>query len=273
MIDEIAHAVFERVEKAAQHLFVHALRVGHQDQLVIARHAFLLDIEGAAFIAFDGQLIELEIAVGADHRIDLAGEEGGREREIDVHQGDVVEGEAVAREHGAEQSVLEAADGKANLAAFQVRHGFDRTVFEYQQGIQGRRDQSGEAGERQAGGDLHVKLGLIGNRDIGLAGGDQLGRIIGIGRRDHLDLEPVFGEIAHLLGDEERRMVRVDEPVQQQGELVVRLGARRRQQQGEPGGQQNAAENFAKHGEITPLVAPASGRAATAGRGGESCRR
>ena len=49
-----------------------AVAVGDEDQLVIGRHAFFLDVEGAALDAFLGHLGQLEVAEGAGDGIDLA---------------------------------------------------------------------------------------------------------------------------------------------------------------------------------------------------------
>ena len=92
-------------------------------------------------------------------------------------------------EHRAEQRVLEAADREADLAALQIGDRLDRAVGEHDQGVERGRDERADAGERQALVDLDVQLRLIADRDVGLAGGDQLGRIVRIGRRDDLDLE------------------------------------------------------------------------------------
>ena len=63
---------------------------------------------------------------------------------------------------------------------------------------------------------------------IGLAGGDQLGRVVGVGGGDQIDIEPGVAEKALLAGDHQRRVVGVDEPVQQDGELVFGAGRQRR---------------------------------------------
>ena len=67
-----------------------------------------------------------------------------------------------------------------------------------------------------------MQLRLVGDGEIGLAGGHQLGRVIGVGGRDQLDLEPLGGEEALLARHDERAVVGVDEPVQDHGELVGR---------------------------------------------------
>jgi hypothetical protein len=72
---------------------------------------------------------------------------------------------------------------------------------------------------------LKHQVRLVGHGDLALAGGDQLRRCARIGRRDQLDIEAGTLEEAARLGDDERRVVRVDEPVEQHGELVGSLGA------------------------------------------------
>ena len=56
--------------------------------------------------------------------------------------------------------------------------------------VERRGDQRADAHQRQALGRLDVQLRLVGDRDIGLPGRHQLGRVVGIGGRDQLDLEP-----------------------------------------------------------------------------------
>ena len=65
-----------------------------------------------------------------------------------------------------------------------------------------------------------MQLRLVGQRHIGLAGGDQLGRHGGIGRLDQIDLQPLLGKVALLLSDDQRAVIGVDEPVEQQFDLV-----------------------------------------------------
>ena len=108
------------VRKRRSSRALQAVAVGDVDQLVIGRHALLLGKEGAARAADEIHLVELEIAEGADHRVDLARDQRRRQREVDVDQLDVGELQAVLRQHGAQQRVLEAADREADLAALQV---------------------------------------------------------------------------------------------------------------------------------------------------------
>jgi hypothetical protein len=67
---------------------------------------------------------------------------------------------------------------------------------------------------------MDVQLGLVGDGERRLAGGDQLGRVVGVGRLDQLDLEPGLGEKALLQGDDQRPVVRVDEPVEHHRKLL-----------------------------------------------------
>ena len=68
--------------------------------------------------------------------------------------------------------------------------------------------------------DLDVQLRLVADRDVGLAGGDQFGRVVRVGRSDDLDVQAGILEIAELVGDDDRCVIRIDEPVEQQGELL-----------------------------------------------------
>ena len=71
---------------------------------------------------------------------------------------------------------------------------------------------------------VQVKLRLIGDGEVRLAGGDQLRRVVGIGRRDQLDIQPRIREVAPLQRDEEGRVVGIDEPVEHQGHLLGGAG-------------------------------------------------
>jgi len=88
-----------------------------------------------------------------------------------------------------------------------------------------------------------VELRLIGNGDVGLAGGDQLGRIVGVGRGDQLDIEAGIGEIAKTLRHIERRVIGIGEPVEQHHELLAGDGGG----QG-PQGEQESGEEQSDHG-------------------------
>ena len=107
-------------------------------------------------------------------------------------------------QHRAEQRVLEAADREADLAAGEIGDRLDPAVRQHDQRVERGRDQRADADERQALIDLDVQLRLVADRDLGLAGGDQLGRIVRIGGRDDLDLEPGVGEVAALLRHQDR---------------------------------------------------------------------
>ena len=207
--------------------------MGHDDQLVIGRHALFLQIEGAARMADDVHLVQLEIAEGADHSIDLPGNQGRRERPVDVHLLDIVHREPVRLEHAFEQGVFQPRHGKADPLALEVGNRADRAVLQHHNGVERRRDQGGDARQRQAGGRLHVQLRLVGDREVRLSGSDQLGRVVGVRRRHELDRQPRIGKVAALLGDIERSVVGVYEPVEQDGEFLFR---RRREGDEKTGG-------------------------------------
>src|SRR3546814_5226455 len=80
------HGLLGGVEEPGQPRVAHPIAVGDVDQLVVGRHAVLLDIEGAPGPPDDVHLVQLEVAVGTDHRIDLAGDQRRRQREVHVDQ-------------------------------------------------------------------------------------------------------------------------------------------------------------------------------------------
>ncbi len=140
-------------------------------------------------------------------------------------------------QHGLQEGVLEAADRKADALALEVGDAADRAVVQHQQGVEGRCDQRSHPRQRQPLGGLDMKLGLVGDGQVRLAGGHQLGRVVGVGRLDHLDLEAGLGEEALLLGHHQGRVVGVEEPVEQQGELFG-LGRAWRKQRRKAQGQE-----------------------------------
>ena len=75
-----------------------------------------------------------------------------------------------------------------------------------------------------------MKLRLIGDSEIGLPGGYQLWRVVGIRRRHELDVEAARGEVSLAFRNEERRVIGIDEPVQNDRQLLVRRGCRHGQQ-------------------------------------------
>ena len=123
------------------------------------------------------------------------------------------------RQHGRQQGVFETADRIADAAPLEVGDASDGAVIQHQQGVEGRGDQRSDARQRQPPGGLDMKLRLVGDGKVGLAGRHQLGRVVGIGRLDHLDLEAGRGEESLFLGHHEGRVVGVQEPVEQKGEL------------------------------------------------------
>ena len=274
MVDEELDAALQRIDEAPEDRVVPPVGAGHDDQLVVGRHAVLLDVEGAAGPALQLHLVQFEIAVGADHRIDLPRQQRGREREVDVDQGHVLHADAVRFEHGAEQRVLEAADREADGAALQVGERRDRAVVQHQQRVERRRHQGRDAQERQALVHLDVELGLIGDRQIGLAGGHQLRRVVRIRRRDDLQVDPGLFEIALLERDEDRRVVRVHEPVEQKGERLGRRARARRQSAGrETGADGNGESGLHDPHRILPVACVLTRRPASRGRGAARGRR
>ncbi len=61
-------------------------------------------------------------------------------------------------------------------------------------------------------------------RDVAVAGGDQAGRNVGVGRCHQLHVQAGAREGADLLGHQQRRVVRVHEPVQQHCQMLGRRG-------------------------------------------------
>ena len=197
--------------------FEHALLVA-----MLARHGLTPD---------DVELINVNFALSPALLSGQVDAVIGAYRNFELNQLDRVRREAVPGQHGSQQRVLEAANREADLAAGEVGDRLDRAVGQHHQRVERGRDQRADARERQALVDLDVELRLVADRDLGLAGRDQLGRIVGVGRGDDLDLEPGIGKIAQLLRDDDRRMVGIDEPVEQQRQLI---GGARRSGQGEP---------------------------------------
>jgi hypothetical protein len=248
MVDEVERAALDRVDEAAQLRIGRAVARGHEDQLVEGRHAMFLDVEAPAGPAFQRHLVELEIAIGADHRVDLARHQRRRQREIDVGQRHVLEAEAGGLEHRADDGLVGARDRIADPLALEVGNCPDRTVGEHGDAVERRRDQGGDTHDRQAAGDLQMQLRLIGDGDVALAGGDEFRRIVGIGGRDQLDVEPRVFEIAVLERDIERPVIRIDEPVEQDSELVGGLGARREREGGQHGDGETEAHGSSPQG-------------------------
>jgi len=189
--------------------------VGDEDQLVIGRHAMLLREEGAAGPTLDRELVQLEIPEGADHCIHLPREQRRREREIHIDQLDIRQGEASLLQHASEHGILETADREADLAPLQVRERLHRPGGEDHDAVERRRHQSADPHQRQPLRGLEMQLRLVGDREVRLPRGDQLRRIVGIGRGDQLHLQSGIREEAALLRDHQRTVVGVHEPVEQ----------------------------------------------------------
>src|SRR3546814_1231275 len=100
--------------------------MGDVDQLVVGRHAFFLGIEATPGKAFQFKLIELEVAEGADDRVDLARHQRRRQRPVHVDQFDIIEGETMPCQHGAEQRLLDSRHREADPAALEVGEALDQ---------------------------------------------------------------------------------------------------------------------------------------------------
>ena len=131
------------------------------------------------------------------HAVDLLAHQRRGQREVHVDQRDVLDGQAGGLEHGGEQRFLETGDRVTDLAALEVGDGLHRPVLQRDQSVERLGDQHADAHQRQALGDQHLQRRLVRHGVLGLAGGDQLGRRVGIGRRDQLgDLHHVGGGAA-----------------------------------------------------------------------------
>mgnify|MGYP000682772413 CR=1 FL=1 len=126
----------------------------------------------------DGELGEarkIDVVVHPHHRVDLARDQGRREREIDVDQLDVGQRQAVLLQHGPQQRFLEAADREADLAALEIGDRLDRAVRQHHQAVERRCHQRADAHQGQVLLDLQVQLRLVGDGDVGLPRRHQLG--------------------------------------------------------------------------------------------------
>ncbi len=139
MIDDILGGLLGGREEARDLvLFRRVQLVGSRDidQLVINRHAFFLDEEAFAGHAFDGHLVQFDIAVSAHNRIDLLRHQRRREREIHIDQFDIREFDTVLAENGAEQSFLGSGDRIADLLALEIGDGIHRSVVAGHQAVE-----------------------------------------------------------------------------------------------------------------------------------------
>ena len=94
MVGQPERRLLDGVEEAGEARVVHLVVLGDEDELVVDRNAVLFRVEGDARPVLDVELVQLEIAERADHRIDRASHQGLRKREVDVDELHVVEGEA-----------------------------------------------------------------------------------------------------------------------------------------------------------------------------------
>ena len=133
MVDDVLGRLFQCRHEAGETLVATVLVVDHQHQLVIGGDAFFLDIEGTPRVAFDIHLVELEVAVGADHCIDLAGDQRGRQRPVDVDHLDIVQRQAVRLEHGAHQRLFVTAHRVTDLLALEIGQRLDWALIQHHQ--------------------------------------------------------------------------------------------------------------------------------------------
>ena len=230
--DELRRA-FGRRQKAAGFGNIHRGGVGDVDQFIIGGHAFFFGIKTAAFHACQRHLRQLEVAKGADHGIHLPGHQRGRQRPVHIHQRHIGHRQPVRRQHRTKHGLLQPRHRKADLAALQVGQRFHRPVLQHQKAIQRCRDQRANPDQRHTFGHLKVQQRLIRNCQISLACRHHFGRIGGVCRGDDRHLQPGIGEIAVFLRDDDRPVIWVHEPVQHQGQLVLRKRGRGGQNNGQ----------------------------------------
>ena len=67
-------------------------------------------------------------------------------------------------------------------------------------------------------------LVLIGDGNVSLSGGDQFGRIVRVGWGNEFHIKTPGSKKTFFLGHKQRRMVRIDKPVEQHGHFVSGCG-------------------------------------------------
>ncbi len=241
VLRQIVRSFLQGGQKFRQSRVGEAGCVGEQDQLVGGRHAVILGQEHHRLQPGLSELDVLISAESADHRIHLVRHQRRHQCEIHVHQRHVRKAEPGMAQHRADQRLFHAGDRIADLLALKIGQLRDAAALQRGERVQRLVDQRAGAAHGQALIDQHIKLSLVAERGIGLAGGEQARRQVRVGGRHQRHVQPGAVEGADIAGGEQRRMVRVHEPVQDHGELLFGRGALRerggRGQRGGRGGQ------------------------------------
>jgi hypothetical protein len=96
------------------------IAVGDNHQLVVGRHAEIFDVHHLRIFTLQLQLQRFNITIAANHRVNLAGQQGAGQLEIDVNQLDALRIDMGMLRHGRQRSLLDTADRIADFFALQI---------------------------------------------------------------------------------------------------------------------------------------------------------
>ena len=182
----------------------------------------------AGIFASLGQVDALDVEEAAEHRVGAAGDHRRQQVEPDVDLVDVIGGEPLLVEDRVQEGRLVRDAGGGDRLAAQVGDVCDPGLLGSEiSEVSGCGTSAADGGHRQALVAREHHLGLVGDRQVDLAGGHLLDRRRGIGGDLRLDVETGLLEVAALERREEAGVVGVDVEVERDGERLGPAAPRR----------------------------------------------
>ena len=158
-------------------------------ELVVGRHADLVHAQDHGLPVLALELDALDVPEHAEDGVDALGQQRRDEVEADVDRLDAVGVGAGLLEDRLQVGVLVGDAGGADLLALELRRAADRPAAERDDRRQRLLDERADRDELGALRAREQQLGLVGDREVGLARGEQLQRRRRVRRRARLDVE------------------------------------------------------------------------------------
>src|SRR3954454_12747561 len=200
------------------------VRVGHEHELVVGRHAGLLHTDHARVLLALGQVDGLVVPEAAENRVDLAAHERRDEVEADVALLDAALRDVRVIQDGLQVRVLVIDSSGPHGLPLQILGGGNLRLRQGDDRRERRADERADGNDMQSLRPRAQDLGLVRDGKVDAPGGDLLERRRGIGGLADLQVEAGLLEVARGLPGIDRRVVGVREVVEHQLERLLGRG-------------------------------------------------
>ena len=197
---------------------------GDQHQLVVRGDPQLVRGEiGGLLLHLLADLDRLDVAVPADDRVDLAGQDRRHQVVADGLIRHLLAGQVAGVQQGRVERVVARDPGEPHRVALDLAQAGDPELRRDDEPVERDGDDRGDRGHRQVRLLGVEELRLVGDGQVGLAQPDELERVGGAGGHPEVHRQVLPGEVSLVLGVVEAHVIGVRHPV----ELDVERGGMR----------------------------------------------